>query len=77
MCVSLCNCVFMGKFSLIMAGVSAKNLLCVSKSDEAWRVSTRLECYAASHQPVSIYLVTSVSMYKGTQILVLHKKPHS
>lgn len=52
-------CVFMGKSSLIMIGISAKDLLCVSKSDEAWSVSTGLECYAASHQPVSIYSVTT------------------
>lgn len=57
-----------------MTGVSTKDLLCVPKSHEAWSVSTRLECYATSHQPVSIYLVTSVSTYKADQILLLSIK---
>lgn len=67
----------MGK-SLIMTGVSAKDFLCVSKSDEAWCVSTRLEYYAASHQPVSIYSVSRVSTYKScSNFGIVYKATHS
>lgn len=59
--MSLCISVFMTECFLIMTGIPAEDLLCVSESDETWRVSTRLECYAASYQPVSINSVITVT----------------
>lgn len=70
---SVCNRVFMYKSFIVVTGVFAQDLLCFSKFNEAWCVSTRLECYAASHQPVSIYSFTRVTVYTGAQLWKLGK----